>query len=515
MKRSRSRNTYYNIVSSISIRIFSLILLFASRTVFIYVLGATYLGLQGLFANILSFLALSELGIGSAISFLLYKPLAEDDIERTKAIMDFYRRCYIGIGSLIMLLGFCLMPFLHYLINLDEPIPENLYLLFSLFVASSAVSYFFAAYKQTLVAANQEKYKLTRYELFFALLNCVSDIVILIAFRDFTAYLISKLVIVVLKNVILSHVIDNIYPYLREPIVYHLRRDEIKKVIKDVYSVSVFRLGSVLFNSVSNIVTSAMIGTIVVGYYSNYMMIVMQIEAIFMLIVSSTSAGIGNLVATESKERQFEIYKKLDLLTFFVYGTCTICMFQLMNSFISIWIGHSDSSFILSQLVVMLICANFYANCSCQIIERFKTANGLFKIGRDLQVIGGIANIILSVLFAKVWGFEGVLASPFICKMLITVIPFVVRIGKYAFNKSIAYMLKEYLYHVCFVIIVCSIVYVICYDIHLKGIRYFFVEFLLTLSISVIGFILLLKNKADWKNMYFQYSKSLRFDTKE
>ena len=131
--------------ASVAIRVSTLLLSFASRTVFIYVLGAEYLGLNGLFTNILSFLALSELGLGSAIAFLLYKPIAENDEERMKAVMQFYKKCYYYVGIVILLLGCSLMPFLRYLVNLDQPLPENLYLVFFLFVLQSAVSYFFAA----------------------------------------------------------------------------------------------------------------------------------------------------------------------------------------------------------------------------------------------------------------------------------------------------------------------------------------------------------------------------------
>ena len=306
MEDSRTRNSALNIASNVGIRLLTLILSFASRTVFIYTLGAEYLGLNGLFTNILSFLALSELGIGTAISFLLYKPLAVNDIERIKTVMAFYKKCYWVIGSVITLLGVAIMPFLKYLVNLNQPIPENLYLVFFLFVLQSSVSYFFVAYKQTLIEANQKKYKLTKYEIVFSILNCVVDIVVLLIFRNFIAYLVFKLILVVVKNLVFARKIDQLYPYLKEPVTTILTGQEVKSVFKDVYSVAVFRLGSVLFNSVTNIVTSAVVGTIVVGYYSNYTMIVMQVEVVFMMIVSAVSASIGNVVAVENQKRQYE-----------------------------------------------------------------------------------------------------------------------------------------------------------------------------------------------------------------
>ena len=483
------------------IRLLTLILSFASRTVFIYTLGAEYLGLNGLFTNILSFLALSELGIGTAISFLLYKPLAVNDIERIKTVMAFYKKCYWVIGSVITLLGVAIMPFLKYLVNLNQPIPENLYLVFFLFVLQSSVTYFFVAYKQTLIEANQKKYRLTKYEIVFAVLNCVVDIIILLTLRNFIAYLVAKLILVVVKNLVFARKIDQLYPYLKEPVTTALTRLEVKNVFRDVYSVAVFRLGSVLFNSVTNIVTSAVVGTIVVGYYSNYTMIVTQVEVVFMMIVSAVSASVGNVVAVESRERQYEIYKKLNLLSFFIYGIASVCLFQLLNSFVNIWLGNVGKEYVLNQFVVVLIVANMYLNCSCQMLERFRIASGHFKIGRDLQVIGGGVNVFLSVILAKIWGFEGVLISPFICKFFITVTPFVLRVGKSVFGRTYSQMLCEYLSQLMIISCICCFTWYICMDIHMGSIYYFIEEIIITITISLSVLYILFRNTPTFQEL--------------
>lgn len=509
MANSRAKNSVLNMATSVAIRVSTLILSFVSRTVFIYILGAEYLGLNGLFSNILSFLALSELGLGSAIAFLLYKPIADNDIERMKTVMHFYKKCYMVVGTVILLLGCCLMPFLKFLVNLDQPIPENLYLVFFLFVLQSAVSYFFAAYKQTFNNANQKTYLLGKIEVAFTFINCIVDIVVLYLFRSFILYLLFKVFVVIAKNLVLSKKIDRLYPFLTESVTTKLSNEEVRKVFKDIYSVSVFRLGSVLFNSVSNIVTSAVVGTIVVGYYSNYTMIVKNSEILIMMAFHAVAAGIGNVVATESKEKQYAVYKKLDQLTFFVYGSCTILLFQLLNSFVKIWIGDLDSSYILSQIIVILICANFYLNCSCQVLERFRIASGNFKVGRDLQVIGGVANIFLSVILAKTWGFEGVLASPFLCKLFITVSPFVFRVGKSVFGKSYLAMAKEYLYKASVIILGCVLCWFANTSFHEKSILSFAIECIVTISIIlIIGLVFFMKSEA------FEYIR-LRFKNRK
>ena len=496
MANSRTKNSVLNMATSVAIRVSTLILSFVSRTVFIYILGAEYLGLNGLFSNILSFLALSELGLGSAIAFLLYKPIADNDIERMKTVMHFYKKCYMVVGTVILLLGCFLMPFLKYLVNLDQSLPDNLYLVFFLFVLQSAVSYFFAAYKQTFVNANQKTYVLAKIELIFTVINCLVDIILLLIFRSFIIYLVGKVIVVIIKNLLLSRKINHIYPFLTENVSAYLTKAEVRKVFKDIYSVSVFRLGSVLFNSVSNIVTSTVVGTIVVGYYSNYTMIVTQAEMVMMLAFNAVAAGIGNVMATESKEKQFKIYKKIDTITSCANIFCTVCLFQLLNSFVNIWLGKVGEEYVLSQFIVILIVANMYVNCSCQVLDRFRTAAGEFKIGRDLQIIGGIANIVLSVTFAKTWGFEGVLISPFLCKIFITVTPFVIKTGNKVFGKSTIYMLLEYLRNMGIAAILCVFNWLLCKPFHMNGIKGFTIEAITTISITII--LLMLFNRKEF-----------------
>ena len=508
MENSRTRNSVYNIASSIGIRVLTLILSFASRTVFIYVLGAVYLGLQGLFSNVLSFLALSELGIGAAISFLLYKPLADNDIERIKTVMQFYKKCYLVVGFVIIGLGCCLMPFLHYLVNVNQPIPDNLYLIFFLFVLNSAVSYFFVAYKQTLIEANQKKYLLTKLEVTFAIINCIVDIIVLLIFRNFIAYLLFKLLLVIVRNLVLAKKIDCLYPYLKEPVNKSLSKVEVRKFFKDVYSVSLFKLGSVLFNSVTNIVTSAVVGTIVVGYYSNYMMIVSQSEVIFSMAITAVSAGIGNLVATETIQKQFRVYKELNFLSYLFYGTTTVCLFQLLNPFMNIWLGSMDESYILDQTIVILICSNFYISCSCQLLDKFRNAKGFFILGRDLQVIGGLLNIVLSVVLAKWLGFKGILLSPVLCKLFITVTPYVIRVGKCSFGKSILDMLYEYFSQIGVIVIIACTVNFVCGRFNGRGIFAFMFELIVTLLLSVIGTCLFFHRTSAFKELYCKYIRS-------
>lgn len=466
-------------------QLLTILFTFVSRTVFIYTLGAEYLGLNGLFSNILSILALSELGIGGAIAFYLYKPLVDKDTDRIKVLMNFYRRCYNYVGLAILGLGCCLMPFLHYLVNLEQSLPENLYLIYFIFILQNACTYFFFAYKQTLVSANQELYKIEKYNIAFTLLNCITDIVVLLIFRDFITYLLFKLALVIVKNIVISNKINREYPYITHPCDGKLTKDERRRFFKDLYSISVFKMGSTLFNALSNLIISIMIGTVVVGYYSNYFMITSQVSVIYMLIMTAISAGVGNVIVKESQERQVKIYNKLSLVTFFVYSLFTVCLFQLLNSFMNIWLGGVDRSYILNQWVVLFICLNFYLDASCQLDNVFRNAGGHFKIGRYLQIWGGLLNVALAVPLCHFYGLAGIFAAQVLSKLFTSYFPFILNVQKVVLGFSRKTVMITWAKRFLLLIGIGMIVWLLCLPIHETTLLNFVFEGVITLAFTV------------------------------
>ena len=460
----------------------TLLLSFASRTVFIYVLGARYLGINGLFSNILAMLSLAELGIGSAISYYLYKPIALNDKERIKSLMQFYKTCYRVVGFAIIGFGCLIMPFLNKMVNLNQPIPENLYLIYFLFLLDSAFTYLFWAYKQAIMFANQQQYKIEKINIAFAILSCCVDIIVLLIFKSFIIYLLFKMAIVIIKNIIIAKKIDKAFPHLKEKDIKRLSKTEVKDIFKGVFNESVFKLGTTLFNSTLNIIVSIFIGTIIVGYYY---MIIGQVGIVFGLIMGSIVAGIGNVVATETTEKTYTLYKQLDMGVFLVNAFCTICMFQLLNSFVHLWLGHVGREYVLSQVIVGLICLDFYLNNSCQVIATYRTAAGQFKVGRDRQVIAGIINIPLSIGLIKLFGLAGAFMSPVLCKLFITVCPFLIDLEKKLFQQTLKVAVRDYFYKFFLTVIISIVVWFSCFYFHEKTLLFFIIELLLTVLLSI------------------------------
>ncbi|MDR6121166.1 O-antigen/teichoic acid export membrane protein [Bacillus sp. SLBN-46] len=133
IKIMRIKNSLLNYLSGIATKIISLILNFISRTVFINILGISYLGVNGLMTNVLSLLNLAELGIGTAITFSLYKPIANNDNKKIIILMNFYKKAYRIIGIIVFLVGLILLLFIDLIIK-DSGDIENLKLIFLIYI---------------------------------------------------------------------------------------------------------------------------------------------------------------------------------------------------------------------------------------------------------------------------------------------------------------------------------------------------------------------------------------------
>lgn len=504
MKNKRTRTqSAIRIALSSSIRvIIGIVMTFASRTLFICLLGAEYLSLNGLFTNILTVLSLADLGIGSAIVFFLYKPIVDNDKGKIIALIGFYRNCYRLIGFTILIIGLFIMPFLPQLVNFDAEVEVNLYLVYFLFLLNTTCTYLLFAYKQCILQANQQGYIIENITSIFTIINSISDFIVLLVWKDYILYLIIRLILVLIKNLIIGYYADKNFIYLKSMENSQLSKDEKKYFFKSLYNISIFNIGDRLINSTDNIIISAFLGTILVGYYSNYYMIVTQLRAGYSAIMKSFQAGIGNVIAANDKNK-FQIYKKLSFINHFLGTLCTVELCQVFNSFIYVWIGRLDDNYLLSQEVVIIIALNFYYDNSTWILNMFREANGDFKIGRYISLFTGIANILLSISLVKRFGLPGVLLSTILCKYLIAVFPFVFGIGNRTLDGRGFFLVKEYWVHFITMIICMIISWQSCRWLHLKGNLYMVIIEGMTCCIVVcIVFILFYGRCEEFKFMW-------------
>ena len=503
MKESRTQKSMQTMITGLLRQFLTIILTMVSRTVFIKILGDELLGVNGLFTNILSLLALSELGIGTAITFYLYKPVVENDIFRINQLMQFYKKCYKIIGIFILVLGLSIIPFLDKIVNLNQEVSVNLYLIYVLYVFCIASTYLFWGYKQTIFFAYQEQYKVEIVSIIYVIVKCIAEILVLLLFKDYVLYLFIQIFTQILKDFVVAKRADIEYPYLNEP-VQGMSKKQIKKFFVDIYQVAIFKIGSQLLNATDNIIISVLLGTVVVGYYSNYYMITSAILTVYNVIIRACTASVGNIMVKENSDKQYLIYKRLNFINFLLSAGFAIILSQALNPFMQIWLSKISKNYILSQSIVYIISINLYFDTSCQMLNTFRETSGNFSTGYMLQIIAGIVNIILSVILGKWIGLEGILLSTILCKFFITIVPFISGVAKNVFHISKYVFIKEYLKNFIFLILCSVLITIICSNIYFEGIFELVLKVIITTVVFILFVVLFYRKKSE-----FVYTKNL------
>lgn len=411
---SRTKKTVRNTVYSITYKIVDLVVAFTLRTIFIRYLGVEYLGISGLFANIITVLSMMDLGVGGAIVFSLYKPLAENDRPKIVALMGLYKKAYNLIGILVMVVGIALTPFLKYLINMENPV-EHLNLIYWITIANTAVTYFLA-YKRSLLIADQRTDINTKNLILFRIIRFVALSICLVLTKNYLLYLLIDVCVTLASNIQVSHVINKYYSYLDDYKNVKLDKAEQTNILKYTFSGVMFKIGQTIVTSTDNIIISAFIGTIVVGIYSNYSMITSSLEIMIYTLFSSVTAAVGNFAVNRTGEEAEKLFKKIFYLDYVVTFVISICLLCLLSPFVLIWTGKSE--YILSQITVIIIVVNFYIANIQKSVENVLSAVGeLFYKNRFRAVVEGLVNLFVSISLVKFTnlGITGVFIGTTVC----------------------------------------------------------------------------------------------------
>lgn len=310
-KKSRTEYSVLNIITGLGGYALNTVLGLVCRMVFTRTLSAEYLGVSGLFTNILSMLSLAELGIGSAIVYALYKPLAVDDKEKVASLVKFYGQCYRVIGVAVAVIGVALMPFLHLLI--DEPnIQENIYLLYGLYLFNAASTYFFS-YRASLLMAAQQNYIVTGVNYIITVAQSVLQIIWLFATHHYIGYLIIQCVGAFVYNIVVSYIARKEYPYIAEKNIKPLDKDEKGVLARNIRALVIWKLCGLLVNSTDNIIITFFNGLATVGLASNYTLLSGTLNSLLNQLFNGITASVGNLNAVESKEKRLQCSISLTL----------------------------------------------------------------------------------------------------------------------------------------------------------------------------------------------------------
>lgn len=412
-QNSRTVNVFKNIVGGVGGQLFTSLLQFVCRSVFISLLGAKYLGVNGLFSNILSLLSLAELGIGPAIVFSMYKPIAENDERHVARLMNFYKTAYRVVALVVAVIGVTLTPFLDFFIA-DGGDIKNLRLIFLLILSNTVVSYLYA-YKGSMLSADQKAYAVVIIRNIFAVVQNIAQIIVLLLTGNFLLYLITQIITTLLGNFVQAKYVDKKYPFLVEYKSEKIDRDERRDIIKRVQGMMMHKVGGFVLNSTDNLVISKFVGVIAVGIYSNYLMIINMLKSFLSHITHALTASVGNLIASEDKQKVHNIFGTLQFVYFWIFSFCFISSWVIFQPFIELWIG---SEYLLDRWTLLLVLLNFYLTGYQDCVNTFINATGLFWETRHKPIAECVINLGVSIALAYKFGivgvFIGTLAS-FVC----------------------------------------------------------------------------------------------------
>lgn len=425
---------------------------FASRVIFVQFLSKEYLGVNGLFTNILSVLSMADLGMGTAMMYALYEPIAQGNEKKISALVAFFKKIYRYIAGFILIVGMLLTPFLKYIVNLDKPIPY-LECYYWLFLMNTVFSYLFV-YRTTLLLADQKEYIISKWRMIFQIIAFVGKTVVLLILKNYIIYILIGNICVLLENYVENRVAYYRYPYLQLRAL-DLEQEEKRKIFKNVKALFLYRVCGTVQNNTDAILISVFVGTVVVGSYSNYALVVSSIVSIITMLFGSLKASVGNMIAEkDDSENKYFIFNVLERFTYWLIGFCAVCFWVLMQDFIKIVFGRD---YLLDSALLVCIIANFYTSNIRQNIWTYRETAGVFQETKYVTLVTATINLVLSVILGYYLGIHGILLATVIARMIYAWWKEPIVLYSRCFSKPVCEYFIKYVLNVLVLVITCGI----------------------------------------------------------
>ncbi len=384
----------------------NIVLPFVSRTAILYVLGTHYLGLSSLFSSILSFLSLAELGVGGAMVYSMYKPIAQNDYKTIKALLNLYKRFYRIIGTVIFALGLCLMPFLNRIIHGDIPSDVNLKLLYFLYLLNAALSYWLFAYKAAVIQAHQRDDIESKIGMVITPISYIVMLGCMFITRSYYGYIIWLPIFTIITNVIRCVYVNYTFPDLKPE--GEISKELKTAIVKKVSALIGTKLNTVVLNAADNLVMAAFLGLTTIAMYGNYYYIMSSIVGFLGICYSSMTAGLGNSIAIESVEKNYKDFQKFSFINSWLVGWCDVCLVCLYQPFMFIWVGEE---LMFPFYIVIEFGLYFYIYMIRKIPVVYKDAAGIWWEDRFRPYVCIVVNVVLNVYFVQRIGVSGIILS--------------------------------------------------------------------------------------------------------
>ncbi len=505
----RTLNSIKNALGSFANSLILNLLKFVSRIIFVKVLSDVYLGVNGLLSNVLGILALAELGIGTAINYSLYKPLADNDIEECKSLMKFYKTAYRVIALVVLVAGLVLLPFLPWFIK-DTSGIDNLNIIYLIFLANMVIGYLFS-YKRTLITADQKSYQITPFLIFSNFVMTVGQIIILLIFKNYIMYLLVQTATVFLENILINNYINKCYPYLKDiDKANKLEKGDLRSITTNIKALMCHKIGSYVLSATDNIVISKYIGIVTVGIYSNYVLIHNTVNTFIYTFLSNSTASFGNLIAEGDKEKRYDVFKELCFIVYCLYGVSAVCLLFCFNPFVEFAFG---TDYLLSFDTVILIVINYYLVGVNQVPIIVQSAAGVYKYDKFAPILEAGINLTVSIILAQKMGISGVLLGTMISYFVPMIIkPMVVY--SHVLERKISDYFKSFLKQFIVICFASLVVYGIVNMIHVSTFLQVFINLAFSLVVPTLIIILFFRKSAEYqrakKRFIFLFNKIVK-----
>ncbi len=444
-QKSRSDYTMLNIVSGLGGYVLTFVLGLVCRMFFTRVFSAEYLGINGLFGNILGMLSLAELGIGSAIVYALYSPLAKQDNAKIATLVSFYGKCYRVIALVVLTIGLALIPFLDLIIKEKPNVEESYYVIYLIMLFNSVSGYFFA-YRSSLLVAAQKNYIVTLVSNIVIIVQNLVQIGVMLLFENYIVYMLVASVCGMLTNIISSEIAKKEYPCIKDKHPAPLEKEEKRSLVRNVRALTINKVGGLLVNSTDNIITTYFSGLATTGLASNYTLLSTSINTLLNIVFNSINASVGNHNALEDNEHKLALFKSINLANFWLFGWAAIGIFVVSGDVVSVMFG---AEYVLPLEIPLIVAINFYMVGMQNAVWTYYNTQGLFRRGRYVSIFTAIINIVASVALGKICGLFGILLATAISRLLTNTWYSPYAVFKYGFKMSAKpYFIKYAMYAV-------------------------------------------------------------------
>lgn len=456
-QRSRTEYSLLNIFVGLGGYLINTILGFICRMVFARCLSADYLGVNGLFTNLLNVLSLAELGIGSAIVFALYKPLAKNDINKISSLVHFYGKAYQIIGIIVAIIGLLLMPFIDLIIQETPNITESIYILYLFNLFNTASTYFFS-YKSSLIIAAQQNYIVTGVNYIVTIMQSVFQSVFLILTHNYLVYLVIQSLGTLIYNITISKIAVKKFPFIKNKNARPLKDEEKASLFKNIKDLTIYKISGLLVNSTDNILITFFNGLAVTGITSNYTLLTTTLNSLLNQVFNGVTASIGNHNALENSDSKYSMFSFLNMMNFWIFGWATLGIVFCATDIVELCFG---SEYKLPISIVLVMALNFYTVGLQNAVWTYKQTLGLFHYGRFLQLITAALNVLLSIILGNIFGVGGILFATFIARFLTNLWYDPYAVFTYGFNKSFKLYIVKYIRYLFILIIAAVTCYVV------------------------------------------------------